>query len=489
MIKKIKLSLLVSLLILIAQLIQAQNTVVLNPTKDAEVVYYNQSYQNTNFGEYTVFRSYAYSSGGANIQRGFMQFDLSSIPKNATIVSAKLRLFGLDHSIGNNISILHKLLSNLWHENTITWANQQYPNFNPSYPYSYYSMNLSDTIRIAASTSATQDYTLNMLKFIQAWVADPSTNYGMVLSLEASECYPNVPYAKMTFASSDNTDTSKVPRLIISYQVSAYTSSTAMNSVETISYDENGNVINQAKVYKDNLENPVQVLMRNISNDNVVVAQTVYDNYGRKVLQTLPAPVSQTNLNYVSNFIQDPSGGAYDYTDFDLPNSTWQPLSGEVDNPKNVNPSCLLGNYYSNNNTSEPFVATSGFPYSRVEISPTTGQPRRMSSPDENLMIGKGKTGYTYTVPANNELIHYAVNNGNPYFLDAGIEYENLTKTVNISRGDYNYVATNITYTTDDGRVVATCMRTDNIATATTNYIQSHGSIATAWPAITMRWN
>lgn len=94
--------------------------------KDAEV-FSRQPTQNLN-GQ--VFRSNHWTfSGNAGIIRGLLDFDLSSIPQNASIITAYLSLYSPDlssaefHSGENNASYLSRIIEP-WSETLVNWNNQ-----------------------------------------------------------------------------------------------------------------------------------------------------------------------------------------------------------------------------------------------------------------------------------------------------------------------------------------------------------------------------
>lgn len=72
----------------------------------------------------------ANGGGGPVISRSFLAFDLSAIPANAEIVSAKLSLYGLPYSNaipqgnqGDNGLLIQRVLDN-WNQTTVTWNTQ-----------------------------------------------------------------------------------------------------------------------------------------------------------------------------------------------------------------------------------------------------------------------------------------------------------------------------------------------------------------------------
>src|ERR1039457_4771235 len=87
--KKILLSILTLLFISLS--INAQ-TITLHPVQEGLV---DSLYPANNYPNYPDFIANAWTSGGNPLlERSLMQFDLSSIPNNASIISAQLSLYG-----------------------------------------------------------------------------------------------------------------------------------------------------------------------------------------------------------------------------------------------------------------------------------------------------------------------------------------------------------------------------------------------------------
>jgi RHS repeat-associated protein len=148
------------------------------------------------------------------------------------------------------------------------------------------------------------------------------------------------------------------------------------NWVYSKTYDGLGNVVSESKGYMNVFGQTTQVLHKDETKNNVIATQTIYDAFGRTILQTLPAPTFQSSLCYFDDFIKNQSGTLYTYNDFDVPNwtSNFSSLTaGERDSPKPVANTVKgsLGWYYSNNNSDEPFVPTASQPYHRIEYDLT----------------------------------------------------------------------------------------------------------------------
>ena len=174
---------------------------------------------------------------------------------------------------------------------------------------------------------------------------------------------------------------------------------------ETI-YDGAGNVVSESKNYFDNMGRPTQSLIKNVSQNNVIVTQTLYDAYGRAVAQTLPAPAFSPDLCYQYGFMTTGEGATvYNYNHFDKPDLNG--ASGEQGNPAPLNQSMMgsLGWYYSNNNNVEPFVAAAQNPYSRIDYnSLNTTDVKRTSKAGHYLGHGSGHEQYSFTMPTAGEL-------------------------------------------------------------------------------------
>lgn len=165
---------------------------------------------NTNYGAHVDFAAMAWTHQGAETQvRSLIGFDLSSIPSNAVIDSAKLSLYSYNspgngsHSdrSGSNEAVLRRV-TGAWSEDSVTWDNQP-------------TTTDSNQVKLEASTNAIQDYlNINVTKLIQDMVADPNGNHGFLLKL-VTEQY----YRSLIFASGDNSDSTLHPKLDICYSL------------------------------------------------------------------------------------------------------------------------------------------------------------------------------------------------------------------------------------------------------------------------------
>lgn len=201
-----------SLIVLFAsQIAHSQITVTLQPNaaagQDARIWSLEPS---TPAGTVEDFIGAYWTWGGTpGILRSLIKFDLSSIPTNANITSAKLSLYYNPTSTtagqaGTNASWLQRITSD-WQENTVTWNTQP-------------TVTTSGEASLAQSTTSNQDYLdINVKNMVNHMVSNPATNYGFLLRLQNETSL----YSSMKFASSDYSNASLHPKLVIIYDTVA----------------------------------------------------------------------------------------------------------------------------------------------------------------------------------------------------------------------------------------------------------------------------
>jgi RHS repeat-associated protein len=234
------------------------------------------------------------------------------------------------------------------------------------------------------------------------------------------------------------------------------------NYVENITYDESGAVISDTKIYYDYIGRTIQSQAMLLSQNNVLVTQSLFDGFGRAVGQTLPAPNNNNTLCYQSNFVPNNyNGNPYIYSDFDNPYSS--NAAGEINNPKSVGNSTsgTLGWYYSDNNTSEPFADKSGIPYNRVEYYPDPlNRPKRTAGVGDNHKMGSGHENRVFYMVNAGELDYFYGYQGtyelNSDYTKQSVSNNNilLHKTVTVNPDGKE----DISYSNSSGNVVAACV-------------------------------
>ena len=151
----------------------------------------------------------AWTDNGAPLFiRGSFKFDLSGIPANATIISAKLSLYSIHdptngdlvnaNSGTNNAMYIRRIISN-WDGNTVTWQTQP-------------ATTTTDQLLIPHTNQPFLDLIdLDVKTMIDAMRTNG--NYGFMLTLQNE-----VTYTIRQFCSSFHSDATKHPKLVIVYQ-------------------------------------------------------------------------------------------------------------------------------------------------------------------------------------------------------------------------------------------------------------------------------
>ncbi|MFN5910218.1 MAG: DNRLRE domain-containing protein [Bacteroidota bacterium] len=199
-----------TILFLTAISVSNAQTLTLQPNASAgKDAFINSLQPTTNGGAAQDLAAIAWTnSGNATTVRGLLQFDLSSIPPGSVINSATLFLYHNPLSVntsaqhqslsGSNEGVIRKIITD-WDENTVTWNTQP-------------SVTSINEVTIPESATATQNYELNVTAMVQDMVDFPAASYGFQIRL-LSEQY----YRSLIFASSDNTDATNHPKLVINY--------------------------------------------------------------------------------------------------------------------------------------------------------------------------------------------------------------------------------------------------------------------------------
>lgn len=196
--------------------VEAQTTIVLRPGSElGKDAYLRDLTPDCNYGTHPDFLATAWTFYGTPVTvRGIIDFDLSSIPENATIMYAHLSLYSYfspinngGHSTlsGSNEALL-KRVTESWNESTVTWNTQP-------------STTSQNEVILPPSTNTIQHYPdIDVTYLVQDMVDDPINSHGFFFKLVTEEYY-----RRMLFASSDNSDTALHPKLTICYRISTDT--------------------------------------------------------------------------------------------------------------------------------------------------------------------------------------------------------------------------------------------------------------------------
>ena len=149
----------------------------------------------------------AWTTGGEPlIGRGLFKFDLSAIPANATIISAKLSLYStpnplngnqVDANLGTNNAMYVERITSTWNS-TLSWPNQPLGD-------------VGTQVSIPHTNQSTLDLVdINVSSLVTPMIAN---NYGFKIRLQNETIY-NL----RNFCSSKHANTAKRPKLVITYQ-------------------------------------------------------------------------------------------------------------------------------------------------------------------------------------------------------------------------------------------------------------------------------
>ncbi len=169
---------------------------------------------NINLAGYADFIASEWTYGGVPAEtRGLLKFNLTDIPVGATVVSAKLNLYAnLNSHNGYNGQPMYgtsnasyiKMVTSPWKPDSVTWNTEP-------------TSTDANQVSLAQSTSVTQNYlNLDISTFVQSWLNNPSTNYGIELQM-----LNPVYYSSLIFCSPAFPDSTRWPKLDVCYQVAA----------------------------------------------------------------------------------------------------------------------------------------------------------------------------------------------------------------------------------------------------------------------------
>lgn len=212
-----------------------------------------------NLGNHQDFAGIAWTCfGPLCVARNLIDFDLSVIPVNSVINSAILSLFhnpttpNIGHSTlsGSNEAVLQRITSD-WDEHKVTWDNQ--PN-----------TTTQNEVILPQSTNQNEDYPeIDVTAIIQDIINNPPTGFGFMLRLR-NENY----YRSMIFASSDHSDSTLHPKLVI-----IYTDNTGIQNNESLS--------DFVKVYPNPFSDRTTIKFDNKKREDFTLK--LYDIYGQQV--------------------------------------------------------------------------------------------------------------------------------------------------------------------------------------------------------------
>ena len=174
--------------------------------------YIHEWYPNIPFGSNArlVARSYDHASI-------LIRFDLSSIPTNAQVVSADLQLFSTDRTNMGSMHLNAYPMARPWSELNATWllADTGVAWTAPGARASGF--DYLDQLGDRTLVDRILDwFKWNVRDMVQGWVANPSTNYGLILKGIPGDDEAQVEYG---FRASEHENVNERPKLVVRYWV------------------------------------------------------------------------------------------------------------------------------------------------------------------------------------------------------------------------------------------------------------------------------
>lgn len=187
--------------------------------------------------------------------------------------------------------------------------------------------------------------------------------------------------------------------------------------------------LSEGRVYYDDLAKPTVSISRDFVNSVSWASETIYDDFGRPYRTSFPSVVCYNDLRKVEV----------------LSNST----------AKNM----FLDYYYGDENDYNEFQATAAYPYTEVEYD-KLNPGNVIRSYGGNKIDDEWKTGYSFTVPATQEM--YYVFGHNYYLgnLESGNQKEVITKFYKTISIDPHGVES-VVFTDGEGKVLAAARSAD----------------------------
>ena len=184
-----------------------QKTVMLQPGANGKDAYITSAFGNysTNFGYTQTIEVSNWHKYFRTAERGYLEFDLSSIPANSPIVSASLKLW-LDTINQKNVNVnlpnavYFKRNTQAWNENTLNWNNSP-------------DSTEFQSVAVPCSLMTSKSYvTANILDLMKHWSFRPAERFGMIVQLSD---YNHITWT--SFASSDHPVAAYHPKLTVKY--------------------------------------------------------------------------------------------------------------------------------------------------------------------------------------------------------------------------------------------------------------------------------
>ncbi len=198
--------------------------------------------------------------------------------------------------------------------------------------------------------------------------------------------------------------------------------------------------------YADGLDKPHQMVTYLPSQKESILKETVYDEFGRTIIETLPTPTGINELKFFRGFYLDNTKKPLSYSYF---TGTSEASCSSAGNPlKTANDTSYYEARNGLNNIDKFVPNAGGFPYTQVEYTPDrTGRASIKTMPGDTFRLGGGhESKIFYGQPTQPELDRLFGN-------DAG-DYSHYKKTLQLDQNGQK----SVTYTDMQGKTVATAL-------------------------------
>ena len=184
---------------------------------------YHDNYNTSSNNYFNALQNAAYvipgNLGGLNVNRSLLFFDISSLPNNIDLLSAKLNLYAmgpigsLPGHIGNENKCYLERVVNPWQEKVVNWDNQ---------PKSV----IDNRVTLENSLNSSQDYLDIDVTGLFKDILLSNSNNGLILKLQNEKSGNG-----LVFCSSDYKNGTKAPKLTICYRDYVDTSVTLVSTL------------------------------------------------------------------------------------------------------------------------------------------------------------------------------------------------------------------------------------------------------------------
>jgi hypothetical protein len=269
-------------------------------------------------------------------------------------------------------------------------------------------------------------------------------------------------------------------RASISLNITSGNCDDKLNWTEARGFGKDG-IIAHSKQYYDYAGSPLQSQTFTFQGTasqpgpKIFLSQAIKDRYDRVVGATLSAPSTLSSFKYEPTFAWSINNRPFNYKDIDDPNDPSTVLNPVPINHQNPG---TLGWYYSSNNTWEPLVPKTDYPYSRTDFyNDGSGDIRKLASPGDQHRIGANHEVLKGTFPVFLELNDYLAKRSQVLGITASSTIKSVQSVVRDENGNYAIV-----FSDESGKAIMSCRsgKNENEGLAIHNIINSSGDPTSA---------